>query len=70
MQPIKGCKLEAIYEGVGGSSGVGSTMRCSDKFKPVVDIYGVYFTAQFPENRKPPRFIRGGQRERRWYLCR
>ena len=42
-------------------------MRCSDKFKPVVDIHGVYFAAQFPENRKPPRFIRGGQRERRWY---
>lgn len=28
-------------------------MRCSDKFKPVVDIHGVYFAAQFPENRKP-----------------
>jgi len=39
-------------------------MRCSDKFKPVVDIHGVYFAAQFPENRKPPPPSIGGGRRK------
>ena len=33
---------------------MGSTVQCSDKFKPVVDIHGVYFAAQFPVYTRGP----------------